>query len=120
MNKMIPTDFKYELSDIKFIALYLKQDDKSYIIDLFKNNMNYYIVGNTINSIFLKYYLINILDINIDNSKPFSYNLELMDHNVNMVYLNDTNSIVIQKDGYIIEGIEENKSIIEDLKEKLE
>jgi hypothetical protein len=41
MNKMIPTDFKYELSDIKFIALYLKQDDKSYTIDLFKNNVNY-------------------------------------------------------------------------------
>jgi hypothetical protein len=44
-----------------------------------------------------------VLSIEIDNSKPFVYTLELMDHNVQMVYLNEMQSIVFQKDGYIIE-----------------
>jgi len=95
-------DCKYELSNISFIALYLKQDDNSHIINLCENNNNYYVVGNIINSAFLKYYLKNVLNVIIDNDKPFVYILELMDHNVNMVYLDETQSIVIQKDGYNI------------------
>lgn len=95
-------DCKYELSNISFIALYLKQDDNSHIINLCENNNNYYVVGNIINSAFLKYYLKNVLNVIIDNDKLFVYTLELMDHNVNMVYLDETQSIVIQKDGYNI------------------
>ena len=104
-NKQIPTVFEAELSNIKFIALYLKYNDKSYSIELFKDNNNYYVVGNVINCAFLKYYLINVLNVTIDNSsKPFTYTLELMDHNVKMVYINETESIIIQKDDYIIDG----------------
>ena len=104
-NKQIPTVFEAELSNIKFIALYLKYIDKCYSIELFKDNNNYYVVGNVINIAFLKYYLINVLNVTIDiSSKPFTYTLELMDHNVKMVYINETESIVIQKDDYIIDG----------------
>ncbi len=104
-NKQIPIVFEAELSNIKFIALYLKYNDKSYSIELFKDNNNYYVVGNVINIAFLKYYLINVLNITTDiSSKPFTYTLELMDHNVKMVYINETESIVIQKDDYIIDG----------------
>jgi hypothetical protein len=65
----IPNECKYELLDLRFLALYLKHNDRS----------------------------------QIDNSKPFVYTLELMDHNVQMVYLDETQSIVFQKDSYIIE-----------------
>lgn len=99
----IPDECKYELLDLRFLALYLKHDDKSHIIDLYQDNYNYYIAGNVINSAFLKYYLKNVLNVVIDNSKPFVYTLELMDHNVQMVYLDESQSIVFQKDGYIIE-----------------
>ena len=98
----IPDECKYDLLDIRFLALYLKQDDKTHIIDLCNNTQNYYVVGNVINSVFLKYYLVNVLNIALDISKPFVYTLELMDHNVKMVYLDETQSIVFQKDGYIV------------------
>jgi hypothetical protein len=106
----IPDKFEYELSSISFIALYLKQDDKTHIIDLTK----YYVVGNIINSDFLKYYLVNILNIVIDDSKPFVYTLELMDHNVQMIYLDETQSIVFQKDGYIIEDGKKPELVLEE------
>jgi hypothetical protein len=40
----------------------------------------------------------------ISNDNLFVYTLELMDHNVSMVYLNETQSIVLKKDGYEILG----------------
>lgn len=101
----IPKECKYDLLELRFIALYLKQDDKTHIIELCQKNYNYYVVGNTINSSFLKYYLKNVLNVEIDNSKPFMYTLELMDHNVQMVYLDETQAIVFQKDGYSIETV---------------
>jgi hypothetical protein len=101
-NKSKPTEFCYELSNIKFIALYLKHDDKIYSIDLYHNNNNNYIIGNVFNNAFFKYYLTNILNIVIDNGKTFLYELELMDHNVSMVCLNEKQSIIIEKDDYKI------------------
>jgi hypothetical protein len=46
--------------------------------------------------------LTNILNIVIDNGKTFLYELELMDHNVSMVCLNEKQSIIIEKDDYKI------------------
>lgn len=115
----IPDECKYDLLDIRFLALYLKHDDKSYIIDLCTNSQNYYVVGNVINSAFLKYYLTNILNTLVDDSKPFVYTLELMDHNVQMVYLDETQSIVFQKDGYIV--IKESETnVVNDILEDIE
>ena len=106
---------KYELSNIQFLALYLKHNDNNHIINLREGNKNYYVVGNIINSAFVKYYLINVLKVTIDDDKPFVYTLELMDHNVSMVYLNETQSIIIQKDGY---KIEDNTNVLEDKEDK--
>ena len=112
----IPKECKYDLLELRFIALYLKQDDKSHIIELCKDNRNYYIAGNSINSAFLQYYLKNVLNVQIDNSKPFVYTLELMDHNVQMVYLDETQAIVFQKDGYSIEEIKREETESEAVK----
>jgi hypothetical protein len=101
-NKTTPTELSYELSNIRFIALYLKYDDKTYSIDLHNNNNNNYIIGNVLNSAFYKDYLTNVLNIIIDNNKPFLYELELMDHNVSMVFLNEKQNIIIEKDDYKI------------------
>jgi hypothetical protein len=113
INKTIPTEFSYELSNIKFIALYLKHDDKTYSIDLYHNSNNNYIIGNVFNNAFFKYYLTNVLNIIIDNSKPFLYELELMDHNVSMVCLNEKQSIIIEKDDYkIVDNITTEKTLV--------
>ena len=112
----------YEPSRSHILSLYLKMvtndnetndnetnDNKgtNYNIQLSSDTMNFYVVGNVFNTNFFKYYLENVLNVKIDNdtNKPFIYTLELMDHNVSMVYLNETQSIVIKKYGYeILEG----------------
>jgi hypothetical protein len=108
VNKQTPTHpYSFEISNIKFIACYVKQDDKSYTLDLCKDNTNYYIVGNVINCTFIKYYLKNVLNVTIDNNIPFKYTLEIMDHNVNMIYLTEKDDIVIHKDDYIVNNNEQ-------------
>ena len=99
----------YEPSRSHILSLYLKMvtnDNKetNYNIQLSSDTMNFYVVGNVFNTNFFKYYLENVLNVKIDNdtNKPFTYTLELMDHNVSMVYLNETQSIVIKKYGYEI------------------
>jgi hypothetical protein len=42
----------------------------------------------------------------MDNNIPFKYTLEIMDHNVNMIYLTEKDDIVIHKDDYIVNNSE--------------
>jgi hypothetical protein len=103
-------DLKYEVSDIRFFALYLKLHvSETHIIELCKKDANYYVVGNKLDCEFFKYYLHNVLNVQIDNTVPFEYKLELMDQNIKMVYVNETQSIVIEKDGYKILSVSEEK-----------
>ena len=128
-------NLKYEVSDIRFLAIHFSFNlpfsgtemteldpllcassmrkgvnhnvSENHIIDLYNNEANYYVVGNKLDIKFFNYYLRNVLNVKIDNDTPFEYKLELMDHNVNMVYVNEKESIVIEKDGYkIINGTE--------------
>jgi hypothetical protein len=108
----------YEPSRSHILSLYLKMvtndnetndnetndNETNYNIQLSSDTMNFYVVGNIFNTNFFKYYLENVLNVKIDNdtNKPFTYTLELMDHNVSMAYLNETQSIVIKKYGYEI------------------
>ena len=101
-------NLKYEVSNIRFFALYLKLNvSETHNIELCKKEANYYIVGNKLDSDFFKYYLRNVLNVKVDNDKPFEYKLELMDHNIKMIYVNEKQSIVIQKDDYEISLLSE-------------
>ena len=105
-------DLKYEVSDIRFFALYLKlHGSGTHIIELYKKDANYYVVGNKLDCEFFKYYLHNVLNVQIDNNIPFEYKLELMDENIKMVYVNETQSIVIEKDGYTI--VKSSNAVVE-------
>ena len=105
-------DLKYEVSDIRFFALYLKLHvSETHIIELCKKDANYYVVGNKLDCEFFKYYLHNVLNVQIDNTVPFEYKLELMDQNIKMVYVNETQSIVIEKDGYTI--VKSSNAVVE-------
>lgn len=119
INKKILYDIEPEIcnqfdpSDITFIALYLNYNDVRYHINLKTDTYNYYLVGNVINRLFLQYYInviLNNINFVIDDEK--SYSLELMDHEVNMIYLDINQSIIIEKNGYHINTIK-----IEDIKE---
>ena len=94
---------QFELSEISFIALYLNYDNTRYHINLKTDKYNYYLVGNIINKLFLQYYINTVLNhtnFTIDDTKLYS--LELMDHEVNMIYLNIEDTIIIEKNGYHI------------------
>jgi hypothetical protein len=115
----------YEPSMSHILSLYLKMvtnDNKetNYNIQLSSDTMNFYVVGNVFNTNFFKYYLENVLNVKIDNdtNKPFTYKLELMDQNVSMVYLNETQSIVIKKYGYEILGTNSVTDEVKDNKVK--
>lgn len=93
-----------EISNITFIALYLNYNGVRYNINLKTNEFNYYLVGNIIDKNFVQYYINTVLNLNFSytENELTTYQLELMDHNVNMVFLNHEQSIFIDKDGYYI------------------
>lgn len=90
-----------DVSNIKFIDLTVKYNGDVHKIQLKNDEHNFYVVNNRIDETFLKYYLTNILNINIDDK--FKYDLHLIDHEVNISLLDNNHSIVIEKDSYKIE-----------------
>jgi hypothetical protein len=115
-------NIKYEKSTLRFIALCLKlktdDTDKTmcYSIYLSLNSMNFYVVGNILGQHFFKYYLQHILNVTIDNNKPFLYILEIMDQNVKITHINETQTIIIKKDDYEIIG-PQDKHLVSEPKE---
>lgn len=107
----ISNEISYDLSNIKFINLSIMHNNNTYNIDLKNNNENYYIVNNKINSSFLKYYLVNVLKVDVN--KDFNYKLQLMDHEVNIFHLDESHDIIIEKDNYRIEN--KNKNLFEEI-----
>jgi hypothetical protein len=91
----------FEESNIRFVSIIVKYNEKQITINLKDGKNNYYIVNNEIDKQFVQYYLENILGVAIDKSN-FKYNIVLVDDNVNFIELTDEDSIIIQKDNYII------------------
>ena len=94
------TDYKYDVSNIKFISVNLTYNKNQYDIKLKTDEFNYYIVNNVIDKVFLKYYLVHVLNIFLDKDTDFTYNLEIIDNTVNVINLDINDSIIILKDGY--------------------
>jgi hypothetical protein len=92
----------YEPSEIKFISILLVYEGNQYSFDLFTPEWNYYFKGNVIGHDFVRYYIINKLHINSVPQK-IKYTLEIIDHNVNMITVDETKDIVIHKDTYEIQ-----------------
>ena len=113
--KEIPIVVNYELCNIKFISLNIEYNNSIYEIHLNTSEYNYYIVNNAIDKLFVYYYFKNIIKTGIEDSlDTFAYKLTLMDHNVNIVQLNEKYSIIMQKDNYIIQHcLEKEKEIVE-------
>jgi len=105
--------YTYEESSFKFISINLTYNNNTYPICLKNTEYNYYIVNNIIDKIFFQYYLINILKVVlIEQLHDFRYILEIMDHNVNMFSLNETQYIIFKKDDYSVLQIEPMREIV--------
>ena len=81
------------------MAIELDHNDKTYVINLKPEGHNYYIVNNSLNQNFFKYYIKNVLksDINEDN---FDYKVTIIDHNVNIITLLPNQHIILYKNSY--------------------
>lgn len=113
LYELEPLNKELEESEISFIALYLNYNNARYHINLKTDKYNYYLVGNVINKLFLQYYInsaLNHTNFVIDDTKPYS--LELMDHEVNMIYLDIEDSIIIEKNGYHINDKKRKDEVI--------
>jgi hypothetical protein len=97
----------YEVSNARFISFKLIYGSGNVVdIELINNNHNFYVVNNVFDKSFFKYYIQNISKINIPDI--FSYNIELIDNNINMHVLDDTYSITVYKDDYEITKIDKD------------
>ena len=104
MNYIHYTEFPqilddYKHSNIKFFSVELEYKDTIHSIELTNEIYNHYIVNNVLNKHFFKYYLTNVLNIEIDKN-TFDYKLSVIDHNVNIVELTQNDSLIIKENNY--------------------
>jgi len=96
----IPITLEYIESNISFISFTVYFNDATFNIYLSnKNQYNYYIVNNIINKAFLIYYFNHFLHIYCDD---FTFEATIIDHNVNIIYFNEKDCIIINKDDYTL------------------
>ena len=100
----IPSELSYHVSNIKFVSLNVEYNNTIYEIELCNPEYNYYVVNNKIDNMFTIYYLKHVLKKEVNESlEDFTYKLTLMDNNINIIQLDETDTLVITKDNYIIE-----------------
>jgi hypothetical protein len=106
----------FDVSNITFIALYLNYNGMLYNINLKTDDLNYYLVGNKIDKHFVQYYINTVLGLKFSYAKSEmkTYQLELVDHNVNIINLNSEQSIVIDKNDYRIINNEDDEEVKEE------
>lgn len=88
-------------SKTKFIALTVSYNGEKYPIYLKEDNYNYYVINNVIDKSFLQFYLVNVLNLDIDINN-FSYELEIIDNDVNIQVIDDVKHVILNEDGYTI------------------
>ena len=88
-------------SNVCFIAITMTYNGEKYKINLKDPEYNFYVVGNKIDKSFLQYYLVNLLFIPLEDIN-FEYTLEIIDNDVNFVFLNETQYILLEKDSYLL------------------
>lgn len=93
---------EYQISTIKFISLYIIYQENQYDIELMNTKYSYYINNNIIDNSFIKYYLINILNVPITCKDPIEYTLFLCDHNADVFLLDQSDIINIEINSYTI------------------
>jgi hypothetical protein len=102
------TVYNFETTDFMFISLRLFWKENNYIIELKNEKHNFYIVNNVLDKHFFTYYLKYMLTL--DNlEENITYKLELVDQDVNILFLTDKDKIVLSKQDYTIENNEDIK-----------
>lgn len=107
----IPSDLSYDVSNIKFVSINLEYNNTIYDMDFHKSDYNYYVVNNKIDNMFIMYYLKYVIQNEVNESlEDFTYKLTIMDNNINIIQLDETDTLVITKDNYIVQQKEQKKN----------
>jgi hypothetical protein len=94
---------KFANSSARFVSIECIYDNKNYTIELKTDKYNFYTENTIINDNFIKYYLINILNLKEDNlPKNIKYTLNIIDNSINCHTLNETQYIQLAQKDYII------------------
>lgn len=99
-------------SNMKFLSFNVRYKENVYEIKLHNEKENFYTINNRIDKDFLKFHLKNM---GVDVCEEFPYKIEIIDHNVNIVELDDKHEIIIKKDDYEIVEKEKEKEKNEDI-----
>ena len=91
----------YVNCDYKFISMFIKINEEKYQLTLSNEYYNYYVSGNVLNELFFCYLLKTQHNIDIDKN-DIKYTLELIDHNINIVILHETDELILGKSEYNI------------------
>jgi hypothetical protein len=99
-HSIITSDFTYNISNIRFIDIQIIYKSIKYSIDFSKDN--YYIVGNILfDIVFIKWYLKRAYGVILEDTE--NYTCTIMDQDINFIYLDSSNKIIIEREGYRID-----------------
>lgn len=96
-----PLKFDYKLCKFSFMSLTVKFNDAKYQIKLSSEKDNYYIIGNKINILLISYLLKKQHNVACDEISGI-YELDIIDHNVNMKKFNENDEITFGEDDYTV------------------
>ena len=107
---------EYELSNTQFISVKVEIDSVEHNVRLRTPEYTFYIVGNELNSEWVRYYFCKYLGIGLPSD--VKYVMNIIDDNVKFVTINQDQSLVINKDSYdIFDYVEEDEVQEEDNKD---
>ena len=112
--EQIPSTIDYKESTVNFMATEIDYRNVKYLIGLKNEVHNYYIVNNSLNQNFFKYYLKNELNLLIDDDTNFDYTVKIIDDNANLITLLPYQSIIFNQLDYTILSDKVEPDIVDD------
>lgn len=90
-------------SNVKFMGILVVYNGNDYRIEFDKED-NYYIVGNKLfDKAFIKWYLNKYHGVLIDDG--ITYTCNILDYDVNLIQIDSSSHIIINKDNYTVEKV---------------
>lgn len=96
-----PLNFDYKACKFSFMSLTVKLNGAKYQIKLSNDSENYYIIGNKINLLLISYLLKKQHNIVCDEITG-TYELDVIDHNVNMKTFTEKDEIEFSENDYTV------------------
>ena len=115
----VPGNFGYEITKYKFIQIEVILLDNRFKIELCNNHYNFYMVNNWIDDLFIIHFLKFYYKMdNYTNEYLLNYRLSIIDQDVNILSLDNTDKIYFELENYIIKKKNQNICILEEAKNR--